>query len=117
MMMLFYRWVLDPNILVSYCISARLRELPALIEKYNVEFVANETLMSEFAEVIARERVRKYLLKEPGSYIDVETRFASVLATEKYYRGSPDINDDYLIDVVRQSKAVGRVTADKALLK
>jgi predicted nucleic acid-binding protein len=52
--MLFYRVVIDPNILISYCISARLHELPALIEKYNLEFCANETLVTKFADVIAR---------------------------------------------------------------
>ncbi len=33
------------------------------------------------------------------------------------YKGSPDPNDDYLIDIVQQVKAIALVTGDKALLK
>jgi putative PIN family toxin of toxin-antitoxin system len=114
--MLFYRVVIDPNILISYCISARLHELPALIEKYNLEFCANETLVTEFADVIARERIKKYLLKEPVYYIETIRRFVSLHDTQIYFKGSPDINDDYLIDIVQQTSAAELVTGDKALL-
>lgn len=56
--MFFYRWVIDPNILISYCISARLHELPSLIEKYNLEFCANNILLEEFSIVIEREKIK-----------------------------------------------------------
>ncbi len=116
-MMLFYRWVIDPNILISYCISARLHELPKLIEKYNLEFCASETLLAELADVIARERIKKYLLKEPVYYIEIISRFVSLHDIPISFSGSPDIRDDYLIDIVQQTNAVGVVTGDKALLQ
>jgi len=115
--MVFYRWVIDPNILISYCIAARLHELPILIEKYNLEFCANNTLITEFADVIARERIKKYLLREPGYYIKTISKFVSEHETQTYFKGSPDVNDDYLIDIVQQTKAVGLVTGDRALLQ
>lgn len=115
--MLFYRWVIDPNILISYCISARLHELPALIEKYNLEFCADEKLLAEFSDVINRERIKKYLLNETGYYKEVISRFISMHYIQDYFEGSPDVNDDYLIDLVQQTNAVGLVTGDKALLK
>ena len=115
--MLFYRWVLNPNILVSYCISARLHELPGLIEKYNLEFCADKLLLEEFSIVIERERIRKYLLNETGFYKEIIIKFLRVHNTTPNYKGSPDVNDDYLIDIVQQANAVGLVTGDKALLK
>ncbi len=115
--MLFYRWVIDPNILISYCISARLHELPALIEKYNLEFCADEKLLAEFFDVISRERIKKYLSNETGYYKEIISKFISMHDIEDYFEGSPDINDDYLIDLVQQTNAVGLITGDKALLK
>ena len=114
--MLFYRWVIDPNILISYCISARLHELPALIEKYNLEFCGNEALLAEFANVIVRERIRKYLLKETGFYVETVANFISMHSIQTSFSGSPDIKDDYLVDLVQQTNAVGLVTADQLLL-
>ncbi len=115
--MLFDRWVIDPNIFISYCISAKLHELPALIQKYNLEFCGNEILLAELANVMARERIKKYLLKEPVYYIEIIDKFISLHSTQIYFKGSPDINDDYLIDIVQQTSAVGLVTGDKPLLK
>lgn len=111
--MLFYRWVIDPNILISYCISARLHELPELIEKYNLEFCANKHLLEEFAVVIERERIKKYLSKETAYYKEIISKFVSLHNTRTKYKGSPDVNDDYLIDIVQQVDAVGLVTGDK----
>lgn len=115
--MLFYRWVIDPNVLISYCISARLHELPELVEKYNLEFCGNEKVLAELADVIVRERIRKYLSNDPAYYIGTISRFISLHSTQTYFIGSPDTNDDYLIDIVQQTNAVGLVTGDKALLK
>ena len=115
--MLFYRWVIDPNILISYCISAKLHELPILIEKYNLEFCANETLLAEFENVLNREKIKKYLSREVDYYKEVISMFVSTHYTKTYFKGSPDANDDYLIDIVQQTKAVGLVTGDGALLK
>ena len=115
--MVFYRWVIDPNILISYCIAARLNELPALIEKYNLEFCVSEILLSEFTDVITREKIKKYLLKETIYYIETIRRFVSLHNIQLFFSGSPDSNDDYLIDIVQQTNAVGLVTDDKALLK
>ena len=115
--MIFSRWVIDPNILISYCISAKLHELSALIEKYNLEFCANKILLEEFTIVIERERINKYLTKESAYYRDVISKFLSLHNTKPKYKGSPDENDDYLIDIVQQTNAVGLVTGDKPLLK
>lgn len=115
--MLFYRWVIDPNILISYCISARLHELPALIEKYNLEFCGNEKLLAEFSSVISREKIKKYLSNEVDYYIEIISSFVSLYNIQNHFKGSPDANDDYLIDIVQQTNAVGLVTGDKALIK
>ena len=116
-MMFFHRWVIDPNVLISYCISARLHELPILIEKYNLEFCANETLLVEFSNVITREKLKKYLSNEPGYYKEIMSTFLSLYNTQIYFKGSPDTNDDYLIDIVQQTSAVGLVTGDRILLR
>ena len=115
--MFFYRWVIDPNVLISYCISARFHELPVLIEKYNLQFCANQTLLEELINVIERERIKKYLLKEPAYYLETFRNFLSIYNTQLYFTGSPDINDDYLIDIVQQTDSVALVTGDKALLQ
>ncbi len=115
--MLFYRWIIDPNILISYCISGKLHELPKLIDKYNLEFCANNLLLEEFSIVIEREKIRKYLLNNTSYYIEIISKFLSFEDIKPKYKGSPDANDDYLIDIVQQVHAVGLVTGDKALLK
>ena len=116
-MMLFYRWVIDPNILISYCISAKLHELPMVIEKYNLEFCGNKLLLEEFSIVIKREKIKKYLLNETNYYTEIISNFLSFHNTKPKYKGSPDANDDYLIDIVQQARAVGLVTGDKELLR
>jgi putative PIN family toxin of toxin-antitoxin system len=115
--MFFYRWVIDANIFISYCISARLDELPALIEKYNLELCSNEELIIEFTDVIHREAIRKFLKREPDYYIEIIQRFLRSYPVSSSFTGSPDPNDDYLIGLVLETKAVGLVTGDKALLK
>ncbi len=115
--MVFYRWVIDPNVLISYCISARLHELPALIDKYNLEFCANEILLEEFTIVFSRARIKRYLTREPDYYTEIVRKFLSIHAITNLFVGSPDSNDDYLIDIVEQRRAVGIVTDDKPLLK
>jgi len=116
-MMLFYRRVIDPNILISYCISGKLHELPELIEKYNLEFCAIKLLLEEFSIFIERDRIRKYLLNETNYYTEIISKFLSLHQTKPKYMGSPDANDDYLIDLVQQVHAVGLITGDKTLLK
>lgn len=112
----FYKWVLDPNILISYCISKRLFELPIIVGKYNLVFCASEDLKNEFASVLARERIKKFLDKPLNFYTTNIDEFLTLYNIKKIFSGSPDVKDDYLIDIVEQTDAIGLVTGDKALL-
>ena len=95
-----------------------MHELPVLLEKYNLEFCANQHLLEEFTIVIERERIKKYLLQKTAYYKEVMSRFVSLHNTRIKYNGSPDPNDDYLVDVVRQVNSVGLVVcAIKKLFK
>jgi putative PIN family toxin of toxin-antitoxin system len=115
--MLFYRWVMDPNILISYVISSRLAEVPLLIDKYNLEFCCNDNLVTEFADVLSRDRIRKYLTNDVAYYVEIASKFLSNYPTQVHFDGSPDKDDDYLVDIVQQTNSVGLITGDKALLQ
>ncbi len=115
--MFFYRWVMDANVLISYCLSARILELPLLIEKYNLQFCANQSLLEELENVIGREKIKKYLSKEPYFYLEIIKEFLRVHNTQVQFSGSPDVHDDYLVDLVQQTNSVALITGDKALLQ
>ncbi len=73
-------------------------------------------MLSEFSSVIKRERIRQFLSKPPEFYLEEISEILNFYDIEKRFVGSPDIHDDYLIDIILQTNAIGLVTGDKALL-
>ena len=103
----FHKWVIDPNIFISYIISRRLNEIPALIEKHNIMLCAGEALIREFTNVISREKFTNYLKESPEYYSVVLRNYMILFPIEKNFKGARDVNDDYLIDIVQQTNAHG----------
>ncbi len=66
---------------------------------------------------MARKKIRKYLLNEPAYYKQIISNLLSQHYIQIHFNGSPDINDNYLIDIVQQTNSVGLVTGDKILQK
>jgi predicted nucleic acid-binding protein len=66
---------------------------------------------------LARKKIRKYLLNEPAYYKQIISNLLSQHYIQIHFNGSPDINDNYLIDIVQQTNSVGFVTGDKILQK
>ena len=90
----FYKWVIDPNILISYCVSGKLYELALLVEKHNIEICASDKLLTEFSEVISRERIKILLKRSHDSYVTEVTGFLSFYTIADNFIGSPDKKDD-----------------------
>lgn len=79
--------------------------------------MANEHLRNEILDVISREKFKTIFsaqdIVEGMNFFDKICEFVS---TKKEFKGSPDINDDFLFDLALQSNTSIIVTGDKKLL-
>jgi predicted nucleic acid-binding protein len=56
------RFVLDPNIFISYFISRNPNKLAAIVLKHNIELVIWDELVEEFKRVLGYPRLEKLML-------------------------------------------------------
>jgi putative PIN family toxin of toxin-antitoxin system len=105
------RFVLDPNIYISYFISRNQNTLAALAIKHKLEFVVCDELIAEFRRVLGYPRLAKFKID-----IKQAVNFVITLGTS-YTLGRPvrryipqDENDDYLIALALQTSS-GYITS------
>lgn len=111
------RVIIDVNIWVSFCIGQHLDDLPLALGHPAVELFICEALESEFADVVSRPRLAKYirpervvevfqLMEAYGIYAEIEWAEANFV----------DDKDNYLLDFSRSIRAEYLVTGDQNLL-
>ncbi len=112
------RLVVDSNVLISWLIGRRLRELDAVLvqEKFQLCFSARS--LAELAEVTRRPKMRKYFTQARAEEsIERLARMAHIVKREpKVVSVCRDAKDDFLLALAKVAKVDLLVTGDDDLL-
>jgi putative PIN family toxin of toxin-antitoxin system len=105
------RFVLDPNIYISYFISRNQNTLANLVIKHRLELVICDELVGEFRRVLGYARLAKFKIdvKQAVKFlVVVGTSYSLKYPIKRYI--PQDENDDYLIALALQTSA-GYITS------
>ena len=105
------RFVLDPNIYISYFISRNQNALAALAIKHKLEFVICDELIAEFRRVLGYPRLTKFKIdiKQAVKFVTtLGTAYTLAYPIKRYI--PQDENDDYLIALALQTSS-GYITS------
>lgn len=109
--------ILDTNIWISIFLRKNnLRFLEFVIE-HEFILIADDHLRNELLNVISRRKFSSVFTAQ--NLIDAMEFFDSLttfIITKKEFFGSPDVKDDFLFDLVVQSKTKIIVSGDKKLI-
>jgi hypothetical protein len=112
------RLVVDTNVLISWLIGKRLRELDALLVSERFQLCFSTRALAELAEVTRRPKMRKYFTQARAEEnIERLGRVALVLKREPLVLPiCRDAKDDFLLALAKSAKADLLVTGDEDLL-
>ncbi len=112
------RLVVDTNVLISWLIGKRLRELDVLLMEELFQLCLSTRALAEIAEVTRRPKLRKYFTQARAEEsIERLGRVAKVLKREpKVIPICRDAKDDFLLALAKAAKADLLVTGDDDLL-
>jgi putative PIN family toxin of toxin-antitoxin system len=100
------RFVLDPNIYISYFISRNQNALAAFAIKHKLEFVICDELIAEFRRVLGYPRLTKFKIDIRQAVYFVTTLGTAYTLAYPIKRYIPqDENDDYLIALALQTSS------------
>jgi putative PIN family toxin of toxin-antitoxin system len=105
------RFVLDPNIYISYFISRNQNVLAVLAIKNKLELVICDELIEEFKRVLGYPRLAKFKIdvRQAVKFVmTVSTIYSLKYPIKRYIR--QDENDDYLIALALQTSS-GYITS------
>lgn len=112
------RIVVDTNVLISWLIGRRLRELDTLLSGERFQLCFSTRSLAELAEVAHRPKMRAYFtLDQAGESIERLGRTGHVVKREpKVVPVCRDAKDDFLLALAKTSRAALLVTGDADLL-
>jgi len=108
------KFVLDPNIIISYIISKNKQLLATIVVKYKIEVVICDEMIEELKRVLGYQRLAKHNIDIPQAVIylkTIGTYYALQYPIKRYI--PDDENDDYLIALALQTSA-GFITSGDA---
>lgn len=114
------RVVLDTNVLVSSLIKrGRSRELLARIVENKLSLVLSEEILSEFIDVMSRDKFRRYATRfEVKRFVDFLLQIAEVVKVKSRLKAvKEDPDDDKILECAFDGKANYIVSGDEHLLK
>ncbi len=110
--------IFDTNIWISYLIGYQLSGLTELLTSQKIELVLSEQLRTEIIEVTRRKKFRKYFSEEKVKEL---LKLMDFIGTDyevvEYLNICRDPKDDFLLGLIRVSKAEILVTGDQDLLE
>jgi len=110
--------VIDVNIWLSFCIGQLLDNLPHLVALPNVELFTCLELNTEFVEVSARPKLKKYIRKSRvAETLELLESCASLVLIESAKADFADPKDNYLLNLCDTISADYLVTGDTLLLE
>lgn len=108
--------VLDTNIWVSYFMAAKHVDLVKIIYNNNLNVYTNSTLIAELENVLNRPKIKKYLKTPVSELVTFHRELCIFHKTKAAYKNSPDPKDNFLFDLVTQTRSQYVVTGDKTML-
>ncbi len=114
------RVVLDTNVLVSSLIKrGRSRELLARIVENKLSLVLSEEILSEFIDVMSRDKFRRYATRfEVKRFVGFLLQIAEVVKVKSRLKAvKEDPDDDKILECAFDGKANYIVSGDEHLLK
>jgi uncharacterized protein len=110
--------VVDVNVWLSFCIGQLLDDLPHLVAHSNIELFTCLELNTEFVEVAARPKLKKYIRKSRvAETLELLEFCASLAMIESVNADFADPKDNYLLDLCDTISADYLVTGDHLLLE
>lgn len=110
--------IFDTNVWISYLIGRQLGGLTELLSTHRIDLVLSEQLRSELVQVTQREKFRKYFKKDQVHEL---LKLMDFLGTDYDVVDFPavcrDAKDNFLLGLIRASKADFLVTGDQDLLE
>lgn len=110
--------IFDTNIWISYLIGGQLGNLTELLSSRKIELVLSEQLLAELIEVTRRKKFRKYFDEQRVNEL---LKLMEILGTSYVVNEYPnvcrDVKDNFLLGLIKASKANLLVTGDQDLLE
>jgi len=110
--------IFDTNIWISYLIGHQLGGLTELLTSKKIEIILSEQLRTELTEVTKRKKFQKYFSKE--KVIEL-LKLMDFIGTDHEVIEYPNIcrdqKDNFLLGLIRASRANFLVTGDQDLLE
>ncbi|MEQ6165747.1 putative toxin-antitoxin system toxin component, PIN family [Ekhidna sp. MALMAid0563] len=110
--------IFDTNIWISYLIGHQLGELTELLTSQKIEIILSEQLRTELTEVTRRKKFQEYFSKEKVTEL---LKLMDFIGTDyevlEYPKICRDPKDNFLLGLIRASKANFLVTGDQDLLE
>lgn len=111
------KFVLDPNIIISYFISRQQNLLAKIVVTNKIEIVVCHELISEFKRVLGYLRLKKHNINIKQAILFLETIGTNYLLVQPIKRYIPaDENDDYLIALALQTSSGFITSGDSDIL-
>ncbi len=111
------RVVIDTNIWISFLIGKKLSALKTLISSQKIEIIISDEIIDEIEEVSARPKLNKYF---PAEKVQEFINLLNILSTRHSIRCIEavcrDPKDDFLLALVKETKADYLITGDNDLL-
>lgn len=111
------RFVLDPNIYISYFISRNQNYLASIVIKHKLELVICDELVAELKRVLKYPRLAKFEIdiKQAVKFLNtIGTYYVLNYPIKRYI--PQDENDDYLIALALQTSAGYITSGDEDIL-
>lgn len=109
--------IFDTNIWISYLIGYQFGDLTELLSTRKIELVLTEQLRTELLEVTGRKKFRNYFNQDKVQEL---LKLMGILGTEYQVDEYPDVcrdsKDNFLLGLIKLSKANFLVTGDQDLL-
>jgi len=110
--------IFDTNIWISYLIGGQLGNLTELLSSRKIELVLSEQLLTELIEVTSRKKFRKYFDEQKVNEL---LKLMAILGTNYEIAEYPNIcrdsKDNFLLGLIKASRADLLVTGDQDLLE
>ena len=110
--------IFDTNIWISYLIGGQLGNITELLSSRKIELVLSEQLLTELTEVTSRKKFRRYFDEQKVNEL---FKLMDILGTNYEIAEYPNIcrdpKDNFLLGLIRVSRADFLITGDQDLLE
>jgi len=111
------RIIIDTNLWIHFLISKQYAFLDDLLENGKVRLVFSHELLTEFVEVVKREKLKKYFSEEDlKQMLEIIDQYADIITVTSDVKVCRDEKDNFLLSLARDSSASYLITGDNDLL-